>query len=283
MYYNKAILDGAGLAPPGTINDLKAMVKPLASMGVAPLVFCSGDVFFNPMLLGWVLPMIAARSGVDPLAFADRTIRGDVRYDSPEWIEAFQVIADLTTSGVLIKGAGATDYATMQQLFLQGKAAMAYNGTWMLPELLAGTPVGAFDLHVAPLPLVDAASKAHPLLSWGGFAMPAKAAPSRDSVYAFLEYASRPEVDKAVVEARQAYSPIPESNVAIHDAVAREFLPIFDDAITPFDWLCEPEITAEIGDQVQALVKAATDPVSVGRAVQAVAGQLRASGRSFYP
>ena len=65
-----------------------------------------------------------------------------------------------------------------------------------------------------------------------GFALPAKAAASRDSVYAFLEYASRPEVDAAVVEGLQAYSPIAASNAGIHDPVAREFLPMFDDAIT---------------------------------------------------
>ena len=281
MYYNKALLDQAGLEAPRTIADLKAMVKPLAALGAAPLTFCSGEISFNPLLVTWVLPMIAERAG-DPLAFVERTIKGQVGYDSPEWIEAFQTIADLRTSGVLLEGSGATDYATMQLLFLQGKAAMTYNGTWLLTQLQAGTPTVAFDLHVAPLPLVDGTSKAHSILSWGGFAMPAKAAASRDSVYAFLEYASRPEVDEAVVEGLQSYSPIPASNVAIHDAVAREFLPMFDDAITPLNWLWEPEIEAEINNQVQALVKGDTDPASVGKAIEAVAEELRSSGRSYY-
>ena len=113
--------------------------------------------------------------------------------------------------------------------------------------------------------------------------MPAEAAASRDSVYAFLEYASRPEVDEAVVEGMQAYSPIAESNVAIENEVAQEFLPMFEDAITPLDWLWEPEITAEIDSQVQALVKGDTDPASAGAAVEAVAQDLRSSGRSYYP
>jgi len=281
MYYNKAMLDRAGLGPPRTIADLKAMVKPLAALGAAPLTFCSGEISFNSMLVTWVLPMIAGRAG-DPLPFVERTIKGEVGYDSPEWIEAFATIADLRTSGALLEGSAATDYPTMQQLFLQGRAAMVYNGSWLLPALQAGSPAGAFDLHVAPLPLVAGASKARSILSWGGFALPAKAAASRESVYAFLEYASRPEVDKAVVEGRQAYSPIPGSNGAIHNAVAREFLPMFDDAITPLNWLWEPEIEAEINNQVQALVKGATDPASAARAIEAVAVELRSSGRSFY-
>ena len=282
LYYNKALLDQAGLKPPKSIADLKAMVNPLSALGVAPLVHCSGDISFNTLLVTWVLPMIAERTG-DPLGFVESTIRGQVGYDSPEWTEAFQTIADLRTSGVLLEGSGATDYATMQLLFLQGKAAMTYNGSWLLAPLQAGTPTVAFDLHVAPLPLVDGASTARSILAWGGFALPAKAAASRDSVYAFLEYASRPEVDQAVVEGLQSYSPIPGSNSAIHDPVAREFLPMFDDAITPLNWLWEPEIEAEMDDQVQALVKGDTDPAAAGAAIEAVAAGLRSSGRSYYP
>ena len=57
---------------------------------------------------------------------------------------------------------------------------------------------------------------------------------------------------------------------------------MFDDAITPLDWLWEPEITAEIDSQVRRLVKGDTDPASAGSAVQAVAEELRATGRSYY-
>ena len=89
-------------------------------------------------------------------------------------------------------------------------------------------------------------------------------------------------MDKAVVEGLQAYSPIPESNVGIHDPVAREFLPMFENAITPLNWLWEPEIETEMDNQVQALVKGDTDPASVGKAVEAVAAELRSSGRSYY-
>lgn len=112
--------------------------------------------------------------------------------------------------------------------------------------------------------------------------MPARAAASRDSVEALLEYASRPEVDHAIVEGLQVYSSSAASNVGIHDAIAREFLPMFADAITPLNWLWEPEIEAEMDDQVQALVKGVTDPASVGKAIEAVAKDLRSSGRSDY-
>lgn len=85
-----------------------------------------------------------------------------------------------------------------------------------------------------------------------------------------------------LVEGLQAYSPIAASNVGIHDAVAREFLPMFEDAITPLNWLWEPEIEAEMDDQIQALVKGDTNPGSVGKAIEAIARDLRSSGRGYY-
>ena len=58
---------------------------------------------------------------------------------------------------------------------------------------------------------------------------------------------------------------------------------MFEDAITPMDWLWEPEITAEIDNQVQALVQGAVAPNAAAAAIQAVAEQLRSTGRSYYP
>ncbi|HEV7809143.1 MAG TPA: extracellular solute-binding protein [Candidatus Limnocylindrales bacterium] len=283
LYYNLALLDAAGIGVPRTIADLETMVKPLARLGAAPLVHCSGDVFFNQILLTWILPMIVERAGADPEDFAERTVKGEIRYDSPEWTEAFDTIAGLHASGVMLDGSGATDYAAMQQLFLRGKAATTFQGTWMLPELRAAAPSVPFELHVAPPPLIDGAARSRPIVAWAGFALPATSGRPRDAVYAFLEYSSRSEVDAAVVEASQVYSSIAASNERIVDPVAREFLPLFDDAIPPLDWLWEPEITAEIDSQVQALVKGETVAGSSAKAVQAVADELRSTGRSYYP
>jgi raffinose/stachyose/melibiose transport system substrate-binding protein len=282
LYYNKALLDEAGVGVPSSIADLETMVEPLARVGVAPLVHSSGDVFFNQILLTWVLPMIVESAGYDPGTFADRTVKGEIRYDSPEWVEAFATIGNMRQSKVMLEGSGATDYLAMQQLFLQGKAAATFQGSWMLSQIKAGSAKGPFDLHVAPPPLVDGATRPRPILAWTGFALPAKAARSRDLVYAFLDYASRPEVDRDVTAGSQTYSPVAASNDTIEDPIAREFLPLFDDAISPIDWLWEPEITAEIDGQVQALVKGATTGPAAGKAVQAVADDLRRADRSYY-
>jgi arabinogalactan oligomer/maltooligosaccharide transport system substrate-binding protein len=282
LYYNKALLDEAGVGVPATIADLEAMVQPLAKLGAAPLVHCSGDVFFNQILMTWILPMIVERTGADPEDFAERTVKGEIRYDSPEWVEAFETIGDLRRSGVMLAGSGATDYGAMQQLLLRGKAAMTFQGSWMLAQIQAGTPSAAWELHVAPPPRIDGVTRSRPILSWGGFALPATATRDREAVHEFLDYASRPDVDAAVVDGLQVFSPIAASNANIVDPVAREFLPMFEDAIQSLDWRWEPEIVAEIDSRVQTLVKGEGDATASAKAVQAVADELRSTGRSYY-
>ena len=95
--------------------------------------------------------------------------------------------------------------------------------------------------------------------------------------------ATGPEVDRSVVAGRQTYSRIQEANAAIADPLDLEFLPMIEDAITLFDWLWEPEITAQPASRVQPLVNGDTDPARVGKALAAVADGLRTSGRSCYP
>ena len=120
---------------------------------------------------------------------------------------------------------------------------MTYNGTWLLPPLQAGTPTVPFDLHVAPLPLVDGASKARSILAWAGFALPAKA--GREPRQRRTRSSSTRAGPRSTRPSSRACSPTrrsPRRTSAIHDPVAREFLPMFEDAITPLDWLWEPEI-----------------------------------------
>ena len=60
----------------------------------------------------------------------------------------------------------------MQLLFLQGKAAMTYNGTWMLEQIQAGTPTGRHSTCMWRRSRWSTGrSTAHSILAWGGFAL----------------------------------------------------------------------------------------------------------------
>ena len=171
IFYNKALLDRAGLQPPKTLADMQAMVQPLKALGAVPLVHPSGEVSWNPLLVTWIQPMLVNNQ---PMEFTQKTLNNEVKYNGPEWIKTFEVIANLTTDGVLGPGSGALGVDAAYQLFKQGRAAMLYTGSWSLPALTRGmTAGGGVDLHATGLPLVENAPKAQPLIAFNSYAIAA--------------------------------------------------------------------------------------------------------------
>ena len=164
LFYNKALLDKADLQPPRTLADMKAMVQPLKALGAVPLVHPSGEVSWNPLLVTWIQPMLVNNQ---PMEFTQKTLKGEVKYNGPEWIKTFETIANLSRDGVLAPGSGALGVDAAYQLFNQGKAAMLYTGSWSLPALTSGMRAGGgIDLHATSLPLVENAQKAQPLIAF---------------------------------------------------------------------------------------------------------------------
>ena len=137
------------------------------------------------------------------------------------------------------------------------------------------------DLHVTGLPLVGSALKAQPLIAFNSYAI-AAASKHKEAAVRWLTYAADPAADAQLAENLQAFSPMPASNTGIKDPIAREVAPWFKDGIVPLDWLWEPEVTTEIQNQVQALVKGDAQPTAAGDAVQAKADGLRREGRSYF-
>jgi raffinose/stachyose/melibiose transport system substrate-binding protein len=279
LFYNKTILDKAGVQPPKTFADMRAMVEPLKKIGAVPLVHPAGEIWWNPLLVMWIQPMLVNNQ---PMEFTMKTMKGEIKYNGPEWVKTFDTIAGLSRDGILLPGSGALGLDAAYQLFYQGKAAMLYNGSWILPALTKGLPAGGgIDLHVAGLPLVENAQKAQPLIAFSTYAIPA-ASKNKDAAVKWLTYASDASVDSQLVDKIQAFSPNSSSNSGIKDPIYKEVAPWFKDGIAPLDWLWEPEVTTEIQNQVQALVKGEAQPQAAGDAVQAKAEELRREGRSYF-
>jgi raffinose/stachyose/melibiose transport system substrate-binding protein len=279
LFYNKALLDKAGLQPPKTLADMQAMVQPLKALGAVPLVHPSGEASWNPLLVMWIQPMLVNNR---PLEFTQQTLKGEVKYNGPEWIQTFEIIATLSRDGVLGSGSGGLGMDAAYQLFNQGRAAMLYTGSWSLPPLTGGVNAGGgVDLHTTGLPLVGNAAKAQPLIASNSYAV-AASSKNKEAALRWLTYLADPVVDSQLAEELQAFSPMPASNRGIKDPIAQELAPWFKDGIAPLNWFWEPEITTEIGNQVQALVKGEVQPAAAGDAVQAMADALRREGRSYF-
>ena len=64
----------------------------------------------------------------------NRIKTGQAKLTDPAYVAAAQKVADLGSKGYFGKGVASLDYGPAEDLFLQGKAAMFYMGSWVLGD-----------------------------------------------------------------------------------------------------------------------------------------------------
>jgi multiple sugar transport system substrate-binding protein len=147
MLYNQAALQGAGVAVPKTLDELKAAAPKLAAQG--KYILAEGDTG------GWnVLPYIWSNGG----EMTDKDVTKSSGYlNGPKSVEAIQLLADLYKQKGLPKlvlgGGGGTPTA---EGLAKGTYATIVDGPWTYPPIQKQFP--SFKLEAAPLPAGSAGS-----------------------------------------------------------------------------------------------------------------------------
>ncbi|KRE35252.1 ABC transporter substrate-binding protein [Paenibacillus sp. Soil522] len=124
FWYNKRIFQEAGVNPPTTFDEFLDAAKKLKSKGITPIAIDGKDKW--PMLryLGF-LPF--RQTGND---YLEKLKKGEESLTDPVGMQAIEFIQELGTKKYLQEGFTATDYTAARDLFLSGKAAIYYMGSW---------------------------------------------------------------------------------------------------------------------------------------------------------
>lgn len=129
-WYNKEIFAENGLEVPTTWEEFDNVVKTLMDNGVQPFAV-SGDS-------KWPLTRMAAtyiNSKLGPTGL-DSAMKGETSWTSEAFIDAYTWLQNLGTSGAMGISPNTIDYDTAIQMFLSGKAAMHYMGSWISRDLI---------------------------------------------------------------------------------------------------------------------------------------------------
>lgn len=151
IFYNKKILADNSITAPTTWAELTAAFTKLKAADVIPITEAGKDGWPITRLLG---NYIFRSVGPDAM---EKIQKGDAKLTDPEYVAAAQAIADLGKSGALGAGITSRDTDTAYSQFLTGKAAMIYNGSWMLANINdpEQTTIGAENVGFMPFPSVD--------------------------------------------------------------------------------------------------------------------------------
>jgi len=150
FWYNKKIFAQNGLQPPDTWDQLVQIAASLQQKGIQPLS-ASGQQ-------GW--PITRLISGYLFRKFGpgalDSVKSGQAKLTDPSYVEAAQVVANLGKQGYFGRGVATLDYQSAVNLFLQGKAAMFYMGSWELRDYTTPSVnmIGSNNVGFFPFPNV---------------------------------------------------------------------------------------------------------------------------------
>jgi raffinose/stachyose/melibiose transport system substrate-binding protein len=150
VWYNKKIFADNGIAVPKTWDQLVAAAAKLKAAGIQPFA-ASG-------IQGWPITRLIgnylfSKLGANAL---EQVAAGKAKLTDPQYVAAAQAVADLGAKGYFGDGVTSLDYTPAEQLFLQGKAAMFYMGSWILGELNdpKQNQIGLANVGMFPFPTV---------------------------------------------------------------------------------------------------------------------------------
>ncbi|RPI28047.1 MAG: extracellular solute-binding protein [Chloroflexota bacterium] len=144
IYYNQDLFEQNGLAVPKTWEELMAAADKLQAAGVIPFANGTKDEWdINEVVLMALIP-----NTVGGLEGRMAYLNGERCFNDPDMVAAYQQIKDLTP--YLPSGFAATSYYDSEQLFVQGKAAMLFDGSWTISAIEKDMPT--FKWSVFPVP-----------------------------------------------------------------------------------------------------------------------------------
>jgi multiple sugar transport system substrate-binding protein len=140
LFYNKAILDQAGVKPPTTWDELKAAAKQLTSGKRYGIAFSAPANYEGTWQF---LPFMWSNGGDEK----------DIA--TPQTAAALQLLVDLVKDGSASKSVVNWTQADVNDQFKAGNAAMMVNGPWQFPVLDADTSL-SYDVIPIPAPKAGA-------------------------------------------------------------------------------------------------------------------------------
>lgn len=141
-WYNVGLFNRLGLNVPTTWEDYIANCQKMADNDIVSWPW--GDR--KGIWYSWTqAPFFEAVAGGRMVI---KAIRGEVPWNSPEFVEAVEVMKEFYQKGYFNQDFSALDFPEVQMMFYTEEAGMLTAGTWLNPILRADKGAGAFDFDL---------------------------------------------------------------------------------------------------------------------------------------
>lgn len=264
LYYNMALLQGAGISQaPTTMDDFVTDAQKLAQGNTGQYGFATEGTTF------YVTPFLYADGG-DLVSSDGKT----ALVNNAQSASGFTRLLNLIKANAMLPYATGTAATDAENAFKSGKVALLFDESYELSNLQSGSAfqgANAANLGIAPIPMGTAGDKPRALAGGASYGI-YHGSPHPDAAMTFLQYLNSAQNQAAVAQAdgtlparSSAYTPVllqSASIQAFHNllgtAHARPVLTTAGSLYSTFDTDIQPALTGSATAQ-DALNKVAAD------------------------
>ena len=204
LYYNQDLLDGLGIAPPSSLEELTAAAQAIKDSGAIPFAVSDKEGWQGGHLLSMILSSMVGSQGMEDL------IDGTLSWDSPDVVAALEVIEDYNDRGFFPPSPAGVGYDNGNALFFSGEAAILPTGSWLVQSIDENA---AFGVSYAPFP-----SPGSPGIYSGGLGsglFVSKSSQKSDAAIEFLDHTVTPDYGRYSVETLQIIPAFPVDTTSV--------------------------------------------------------------------
>lgn len=152
-FYNKEIFKKAGIEKfPSTWAELMTAVEKLKAINVVPIALGNKD---KANAESFILSTLGNRFTGDKWYQSIRDKSG-AKFTDPEFVSGLTALSDLAKAGAFNTSVNSIDDPQQRQMYMTGKAAMTFTGTWAINDLQDNCPKEILDVtEIGAMPSVD--------------------------------------------------------------------------------------------------------------------------------
>ncbi|BCW39335.1 sugar ABC transporter substrate-binding protein [Arthrobacter sp. StoSoilB3] len=262
MWYNKALLEKAGVSIPKSLDDIPAMCTALRKAGITPIAIDGQDQW---PLERYVAYQPFREAGPD---FVQKLKKGESSFSDAPGQKTVKWMADLGKANCFQDGFSSQGYSDAQNQFTSGQAAMYNIGTWELPSLATDklNPAVRDNIDFFTLPTTEGSvTAANEFVSPSGIGMAVNSKTYDPLVSDFLKftlekYPSEYAATGALSPTTNVQTAIPANATPLYKKALETANDLGDKQAMPWDTQLDPTTNGRLQQELVLLVQGNITP-----------------------